>query len=159
MTNNLLILLAFLLTCTLCYGQNENTVHKDTTMWLKPKDMTASTFLQRVNNAKHHKADFNILIMTNDFLDTWVKASNIDTLIKLVKSKEKCSCFVSPLSFTIPFKDSADLGEYAIAFIKAYKQKEKVNFGLYACPKTNDKDAEELIKWWTQQKYHGSRQH
>ncbi|MBS1600624.1 MAG: hypothetical protein JST75_20535 [Bacteroidetes bacterium] len=159
MTNNLLILLVFLLTYTLCYGQNDNVVHQDTTMWLTPKGVNVSTFLQKVNNAKHHESEVNILVMTNDFFDTWVKPSDIDKLIRLVKSKVKCDCFVSPLSSTIPFKDSADLGGYAIAFIKAYKEKKKVNFGLYACPKTNNKDADELIKWWTQQKYNGSRQH
>ena len=70
----------------------------------------------------------------------------------LVKSKDKCNCFVSPLSSTIPFSDSADLGGYAIEFIKSFKENRKVDFGLYSCPKTNDTVADKLIQWWERKK-------
>ena len=168
MTKYSLAIFVLLLTVIFSFGQNDSTnvfkqkngtLKKDTTIWLTLEGMSVSTFLQNVSNKEHTKAALNVILMTNDFLKNWVKSSDIDTLIKLVKSKDKCSCFVSPLSSTIPFKDSADLGGYAIAFITAYKENKKVNFGLYACPKTNEKIADELIKWWTQQNRNGSRQH
>ncbi|CAN5544684.1 hypothetical protein BH10BAC2_BH10BAC2_37860 [soil metagenome] len=90
--------------------------------------------------------------MYDDFPDFWVNANDIDTLITLVESKQKCYCFLNPLSSHIPFGDSADLGGYVIRIIKAYKENRRLSFGLYSCPKTNEKDAEELIKWWASQK-------
>ena len=89
--------------------------------------------------------------MTDEFEENWVKRTDIDSLLKLTKSKLKCDCFLNPLSSYIP-SDSADLGGYAIALIKSYKDKKRMSFGLYSCPKTSDKEAEELITWWTHQK-------
>jgi len=112
--------------------------------------MTVLSFLQQVM-ATNEKNEFNFTVIDDSFRNNWIRSSDIDTLIKLVNSKQKCLCFVSPYSSYLPFKDSADLGGYAIALIESYKEKQKVRFGLYACPKTNKNDADELIKWWSKQ--------
>ena len=90
-----------------------------------------------------------VVTMEDSFPKNWLTKSDIDILIKLVNSKEKCNCFLNPLSSYISTNDHAELGGYAICLINAYKEKRNVSFGLNACPKTNKVDANELIQWWT----------
>jgi hypothetical protein len=43
--------------------------------------MTVASLLQNISNKSGKKSKFNILILTDDFLENWVKASDIDTLM------------------------------------------------------------------------------
>jgi hypothetical protein len=123
----------------------------DTAFWLTPKNLTPYSFLEIMKRKGPASDNLAVIVMTDSFPYNWIKPEDIDSLIKLVNSKEKCNCFLNPLSSHIP-NDSADIGGYAVALIASFKQKEKVSFGLYACPKTNKKDADELIQWWTTEK-------
>ena len=91
-----------------------------------------------------------VVTMLDSFPKNWVKKEDIDTLIKLVNSREKCRCFLNPLSSHIPF-DSAEIGGYAARLIESYKEKKKLSFGLYACPKVDWIEADKLVNWWTQE--------
>ena len=119
--------------------------------WETPEKLTVFAFLERVEIDNQNKDSLMFMTMTDDFPKNWIKASQIDTLINLVNSKQRCLCFVNPLSSYIPFEDSADLGGYAIELIKAYKNRKTVSFGLNSCPKTNERDAQTLIEWWSKQ--------
>lgn len=116
--------------------------------WLSPESMTPLEFLRIMKQLDNYRP-FGGVTMLDSFPKNWVKKKDIDTLIKLVHSREKCNCFLNPLSSYIP-KDSADLGGYAIQLIESYKQKKKLTFGLYACPKTNKIEADKLVNWWNQ---------
>jgi hypothetical protein len=122
----------------------------DSAVWTTTKNLTVSTFLKVVRLKKDNHRELNIIVMKDDFDSGWVKRSDIDTLIQLVKLKDKCSCFLEPVSSFIP-TDSANIGGYAIRLIKSYRDNKKLSLGLYSCPKTNDKEAEELIHWWASQ--------
>jgi hypothetical protein len=86
--------------------------------------------------------------MHNNFPDDWVKKSDIDTLIQLIESTQKCDCYLSPLSSTIPTNVCANVGGYAIIFINSFRLKKKVDLGLYSCPKTDKKSVQEIKTWW-----------
>ena len=81
----------------------------------------------------------------------WVKKEHIETLLNMLDSKDSCGCFLNPLSSYIP-NGFAEKGAYAAIFIKAYKDKQAVSFGLYACPKVDEKLNEKLINWWNETK-------
>ena len=125
---------------------NSDTIHH----WENPKNYTPLSFLERMRKKGGFEDKLSIVTMTNNFPNNWLKASDIDTLIKLVHSKVKCNCFVDPLSSYLPHQN-ADIGGFVIGLISAYKEKRKVSFGLYSCPETNAKAANELIKWWARQ--------
>ena len=114
------------------------------------KQMTPLSFLERMKIKGNPVAKFAVVSMQDSLPANWLKKSHIAALIKLVKSKAKCYCFVSPLSSYIP-GGNADVGGYAIWLIEAYKEKRKVSFGLYACPKVDNSKAEKLIQWWKTQ--------
>jgi len=124
----------------------------DSLGFLTTKDLTPSSFLNIMQYKGNHDSAINVVTMYDDFPDQWVDSSDIDSLLTLIESKQKCYCFLNPLSSYIPFDDSADLGGYAIRIIKAYKENTRVSFGLYSCPKTNEKEVKELNKWWASQK-------
>lgn len=89
---------------------------------------------------------FNVLSIKDDLSKNWIRSTDLDSLISLVESKEKCSCYLNPLSSYIP-KDSAEVGGFAIEFLKAFKENRKVNLGLYSCPKVDKREALELKLW------------
>jgi hypothetical protein len=119
--------------------------------WLTPKNMTPLSFIQIMRKQETIADTIGVIVMKDSFPENWLKREDIDSLVKLVKSTDKCNCFLEPMSSYIPFNDSANVGGYAIKLIEAYKQQRKVSFGLYSCPKTNEKDADKLIRWWSHQ--------
>ncbi len=94
---------------------------------------------------------------SGDFPDKWIKTTDIDSLIKLVKSKEKCACLVNPLSSYIPIDSNAELGGYAIDMISSYREGRNFSFSLWTCPKESDQLADSLILWYSQRKKTRSR--
>jgi hypothetical protein len=158
------LLTAFLLTLTFSsfsFGQNDtknktaNTSLKHTTSnkhwhWLTPQKMTPLTFLEAMKIKGKPVNNLAVVTMEDSFPNNWLTRKDIDTLIKLVNSQQRCNCFLNPLSSYIP-NDSAYVGGYAIRLIVAYKEERKVTFGLYACPKVDKIVADRLIQWWTNQ--------
>ena len=117
-------------------------------LWPTPENMTPLEFLQTMRRGDSSKS-IGFVTISDSFPKNWIKEKDVDTLVKLVNSREKCLCILNPLSSYIPNdSDSADLGGYAFQLIQSYKQKKKLTFGLYACPKTNKIEADKLVDWW-----------
>jgi hypothetical protein len=128
-------------------------IKSDTIHWLTPNQFTPITFINAVTKSNKQDTLINVITMVDEFPKDWIKPSDIDTLMTLIRSTKKCNCFLNPLSSFIPTKDHADIGGYAIIFINAYRQKTKVDLGLYSCPKTDKKSVDEITKWWTETKH------
>src|SRR4030095_14567463 len=104
-----------------------NTKQSDTT-----KNLTLYEFLDAIKTRDAPK-HLNFLTAEEKFPIDWIKASDIDTLISLIESKEKCRCVLNPLSSYIPINENADLGGYAILFLNSFRNNKSVEFGLWAC--------------------------
>ena len=96
----------------------------------------------------HIVDDVGAVVISGNFPDNWIKSSDVETLINLVQNKSKCACLLDPLSSFIPFDSVAEVGGYAIQWIKAFKEKRNYSFSLYTCPKVNTSEADSLIRWW-----------
>lgn len=121
--------------------KNQPEIHKKAASEYSP-----TNFIQELKK----KNELNVSSIKDDFPKDWVKNKDIDSLISIIDSKEKCNCYLNPLSSTIP-KDNGEVGGFAIEFIKAFKENRKLDLGLYYCPKVNKKEAEELKVWWKSQ--------
>jgi len=154
--------LALLISSYLC-GQSQQMENKagalskdivdgDSLYLVRSEQITPLDFLAAMKTKRNQVYMLGVSTVVDSFPSTWVKKADVDTLIKLIYSKEKCDCFLSPLSSNIPIGDSADVGGYAIRLIESYRQRKNLSFGLYSCPKTNKADADRLIKWWARQK-------
>ncbi|NVN95853.1 MAG: hypothetical protein HXX18_11275 [Bacteroidetes bacterium] len=120
----------------------------DNVIWMTPKQFTPISFLNAVVRKNDKDTLINVITMVDDFPIDWVKKSDIDTLMTLIKSTKRCNCFLNPLSSYIPTNISADIGGYAIIFVNSFRQKTKIKMGLYSCPKTEKQSVEKLTKWW-----------
>lgn len=120
----------------------------------RPEDYDPISFINEVSLTLKPEKDTTRTGMTmiGDFPADWVKEEDIDSLIKLIDSSEECGCFLNALSSHIPTDDYAEKGGYAGIFIQAYKENRKVDLGLYACPKVDEKLNTELINWWKERK-------
>ena len=114
-----------------------------------PSDFTPLTFIKTFSTYNNsYPWDNYITISGIEFPDDWVKRADIDTLLTLIESTQKCKCVVSVLSSNIPDDNATNIGGYAIKFINSYRNKSKYKFGTYDCPKTDAKSVEEINRWW-----------
>ena len=136
-------LLLFIITlifigCNKSEPKNETEIHRKLASEYSPL-----SFIKELKK----RNQINASTIENDFSKNWVKVKDLDSLISIIDSKEKCNCYLNPLSSYIP-KDSAEVGGFAIEFIKAFKENKKVDLGLFSCPKVDEKEAEKLKVWW-----------
>ncbi|MBS2100831.1 hypothetical protein [Carboxylicivirga linearis] len=116
----------------------------------RPEQYDPITFIKAMSRIikSDSKKFIPCMTMIDKFPDDWVKREHIDTLMTMLDSRDSCGCFLNPLSSYIP-SGFAEKGAYAAIFIKSYKDKQPVSFGLYACPKIDEKLNKELIDWWS----------
>ncbi len=146
----------YILTLAFVFVSCRNSVQKNTTVndFLKSqeknfksgKDYSPLSFIKEAQKNIPQKS-LNFVLAMNDFPKDWVKTEDLDSLVAIIDSKEKCNCYLNPFSSYIP-NDSAEVGGFAIEFIKAFKENKQVDLGLYSCPKINKKEAEEIKSWW-----------
>jgi hypothetical protein len=110
------------------------------------RNLTLYEFLDAIKTRGAPKY-LNFLSAEKTFPIDWIKASDVDTLMSLIESKEKCRCILNPGSSYIPINEKADLGGYAILLLNSYKHKESVGFNLWACPKTDKAAVANLLNW------------
>lgn len=124
--------------------------------WDSLKNMSVESLLKAVTKNSGHSGLDNIIVLDQSKTpNSWIKETDLATLLKLVKSKTPCKCIVSPFSSYIP-NEAADLGGYAIRLLTNYKNGDDINFGLYSCPKSDDNKADELIRWLADFRTHRS---
>jgi hypothetical protein len=126
-----------------------------------PRNLTPISFINifcKGSRFKNNKCDtlFSTLNIFGDFPENWIKESDIDSLFKIINSKQKCSCMLNPIveySFKIPDDTCAEKGGFASQFIKTYRDKKQYRFGLFSCPRVDINLNLELTNWWkTEQK-------
>ena len=115
----------------------------------KYEELTPITFIQsaskkNINTNKYYHASMTV----GDKLPIdWVRKEHIDRLMVFLNSSDSCGCFLNNLSSYIP-EGPAQQSGFAAIFIKAFKEKEPVALGLYACPLENKELNKQLVEWW-----------
>lgn len=132
----------------------ERNLLKESEDWLKeyenPKSYNALSLLASIKFKEGEDKTFNIFQIVNEFPENWVKFEDIEKLTKLIDSKEKCKYLVNPLSSNIPIGEKATIGGFAVLLIKSFKNKTKIDIGLYYCPETSEKEIVDMKKWWSE---------
>lgn len=97
---------------------------------------------------------------------SWVKETELEYLVKLVHSEQKCRCLVNFLSSTLPGNEEyATVGGVAMDVIDYYRGEieqfpgktmimyHNGNYPVwYRCPKTDAARAKEIEEWWANRK-------
>ncbi len=126
--------------------------NQETPNILTPDQFTPLSLINAVTLNKEKDSLVNVITLSDNFPIDWVKSTDLDTLITLIKSTIKTKCLVNYLSSNIP-TNNADIGGYAISFINSFRNKTKIKIGLYNCPKTNKESVEEIMIWWANYKH------
>lgn len=131
-------------------NENAERMSRRNSNLLDPDYFTPQSLIQHLMIDENHSNELNVTTFMDEFPDDWVTESDIETLMTMIESTQKCDCLVNPLSSYIPTDEVADVGGYAIKFLNAFRNETKVSIGHYICPKTSPEEVEELRNWWNE---------
>ncbi|KAF2517365.1 hypothetical protein [Flavobacterium foetidum] len=123
---------------------NETKKHQE--KFIRIQDLNVKSFISLLKKKYNKNPEYKFVTMSGDFPDNWVKPNDVDYLISIMYSKEKCCSYQNVFSSFFPNKD-AEVGGFAIIFLNSYIDRKKINLGLYSSPKT-DKEAIKKIEAW-----------
>jgi hypothetical protein len=115
------------------------------------KDLDPKSFITILTEKYKEDSPFNFVTMIGDFPDDWVKPKDVQYLISIMHSKEKCCAYMSFFSSTISNKN-AEIGGFAIIFLNSYISKTRINLGSNCNPKTDIKSIRKIEKWYQKNK-------
>lgn len=115
--------------------------------FLHPKDFTPQTFISLFTEKYKQNRKLNTITMAGEFPKNWVKPKDVDYLISIIRSKQKCCSYMNIFSSYFPDKDS-EVGGFTIIFLNSYISNKKINLGLTCSPKTDPKEIQKIENWY-----------
>ena len=138
------IILILVLSNILTYGQvNYDSIHSFDFNKKTVLDYVKILPIKDTNEMKSH-----IIITLGIAGYGWIKDSDLDTLIKLIDSKDKANCVVQAISSSMPTNEESTLGGQIMNLIDAYRFKKEYPYFLTDCSKNDEKRKYEILKWW-----------
>ncbi len=124
-------------------NKEENKYYKT----LSAKDMDPKSFIKLFTESYNSKNSLNTITMTGAFPENWVKHDDVEYLISIMDSKEKCCGYMDFFSSHIS-NESGEVGGFAIIFLNSYISKTKINLGLNSNPKTDFESVKKIENWY-----------
>lgn len=114
---------------------------------LCPKDLDPKLFITLFTKRYNENSTWNFVTMAGDFPDDWVKPKDVQYLISIMHSKEKCCGYMNIFSSHL-LSENGEVGGFAIIFLNSYISQTKINLGLNSNPKTNKEAIKKIEKWY-----------
>ncbi|RKR11318.1 hypothetical protein C8C83_3038 [Flavobacterium sp. 90] len=143
---SLLIVSILLIGGYLFYDFKVNRVKIDYSKTIDAKDLNPKSFITLFKE-RYNKTQINIVTMDGDFPENWVKPNDVQYLMSIIRSKEKCCGYKHTYSSFLSFED-AEIGGFAIIFLNSYISNTKINLGLNCNPKTDEESIRKIEKWY-----------
>lgn len=147
---SLIIVFILLIGGYLFYDFKINKTKKEYYKTLAPKDLDPQSFITLFTE-RYNKGSLNIVTMKGEFPKDWVKSSDIEYLISIMDSKQKCCGYMNIFSSFISSKD-AEVGGFAIIFLNSYISQTRINLGSNCNPKTNPASIRKIETWYQKNK-------
>lgn len=144
---SLLIVFIALTGCYLFYDFKINKPKKEYYKSLSPKDLNPKSFISLFKEKYNKDSKLNFITLTGDFPKNWVKPNDIEYLISIMYSKEKCCGYMNVFSSFIS-SENAEVGGFAIIFLNSYISKTKINLGLNSNPKVDAASIKKIETWY-----------
>ena len=157
-------IITIFLTMIICFGFEEkksnrenyqeiriNNKAKDSVKTLRPKDLNAKSFIKLFTEKYVENKKLNIITLSGEFPENWVKDDDVEYLMSLIKSKKKCCSYINIYSSFIT-TEQAEVGGFAIIFMNSFIENKKINLGLTNSPKTDTKAVERIESWYKNRK-------
>ncbi|MFB3387773.1 hypothetical protein [Flavobacterium sp. LAR06] len=116
---------------------------------LSPKDLDPKSFITLFTE-RYNKRLTNFVTLGGEFPENWVKANDIQYLISIMHSKQKCCGYINIFSSYIS-NDNAEVGGFAIIFLNSYISQTKINLGLNCNPKVDLASIKKIETWYQKQ--------
>ncbi|PZP50174.1 MAG: hypothetical protein DI598_06155 [Pseudopedobacter saltans] len=154
----LVFITSFLLYFSFVFGQTKDnlTTEKNTTMpgnvfYVDFSTLACRDFIEILKANNPSKTD-HLITTANKAPKNWIQKRDIGFLISLIDSKEPTRCIVENIASTLPFKDSATMGGYAMDLIDAFRLHKTYPFNLTSCPKNDSTRQKTILQWWDKYK-------
>lgn len=129
------------------YASKINKSKKEFYKPLSPKDLNPKSFIKLFTEKYNKDSNLNFVTLTGDFPENWVKPNDIEYLISIMRSKEKCCGYMNTFSSFIS-SENGEVGGFAIIFLNSYISKTKINMGLNCNPKTDEESVKKIDSWY-----------
>lgn len=116
---------------------------------LYAKDLTVKSFIKLFKEKYDKNSKLNSVTIAGDFPENWVKPTDVQYLISIMRSKEKCCGYMNIFSSFIS-SENVEVGGFAIVFLNSYISKTKINMGLNCNPKVDNESIKKIEKWYEQ---------
>ncbi len=124
-----------------------NKKEKDSIKTLRPKDLNVKSFIKLFTEKYADNESLNLITLSGEFPENWVKNEDIEYLMSLIKSKKKCCSYINIYS-SFMTTEQAEVGGFAIIFMNSLIENKKINLGLTNSPKTDIKEIEKIESWY-----------
>lgn len=142
----LLLLITLLGVGYLFYNFKINKTKKEYNKTLSPKDLDPKSFIE-VFKERYNKTPINSISMMGDFPENWVKSNDVEYLMSIMDSSEKCCGYMNSFSSFIS-NENGEVGGFAIIFLNSYISKTKINLGLNCNPKMDQESVRKIETWY-----------
>lgn len=129
------------------YASKINKPKKEFYKPLSPKDLNPKSFIELFKKEYNKDSKMNSVTLMGDFPENWVKPNDIEYLISIMKSKEKCCGYMNTYSSFIS-SENGEVGGFAVIFLNSYISKTKINMGLNCNPKTDEESVTKIESWY-----------
>jgi hypothetical protein len=141
----ILILLALFLSS---YAQNKWVYYNDSNYNMIIDTMSVFSFLKVLAIADYDSNSFYIIRIKDQVKTGWVKASEIDSLILLIDSKEPSYCIEGSYASLRPPNRRSTIGGQVMNLIDSFR----LNWGYpmlpFDCATNDEKRKAEILKWY-----------
>ncbi|CAA9198154.1 hypothetical protein FLA105534_01973 [Flavobacterium bizetiae] len=146
----LLVVIILLSGSYLFYNFKINKTKKEYYKNLSPKDLDPKSFIELFKE-RYNKTPINSISMVGDFPENWVKSNDVEYLMSIMNSREKCCGYMNVFSSFIS-NENAEVGGFAIIFLNSYISNTKINLGLNCNPKTDEESVKKIENWYRNMK-------
>ncbi|MFH7005431.1 hypothetical protein [Flavobacterium bizetiae] len=147
---SLLVVIILLSGSYLFYNFKINKTKKEYYKKLSPKDLDPKSFIELFKE-RYNKTPINSISMVGDFPENWVKSNDVEYLMSIMNSREKCCGYMNVFSSFIS-NENAEVGGFAIIFLNSYISNTKINLGLNCNPKTDEESVKKIENWYRNMK-------
>ncbi len=132
------------------FASIEDLIQKEYPKTLCPKDLNPKSFIALFTERYNKNSRFNFVTMIGDFPENWVKPNDVQYLISIMHSREKCCGYMNLFSSHMLSKNG-EVGGFALIFLNSYISQTKINLGLNCNPKTDLESIKKIEKWYNNQ--------
>jgi hypothetical protein len=121
-----------------------------TVLWLDLNTTSVEEFVEMLPIKAYNQSDIFILTIGTEAEIGWVKESDIESLMELIKCKKKAYCIMKAISSQLPIGETSTVGGIAMDLIDSFRNRTEYPLGLTTCTGHNKNRVKEIQIWYNE---------